>query len=392
MRVVIAPDSFKGSISAAGAAAALAAGWRLVRPADEVVELPLADGGEGTLAVLAAAVPASRRHPAEVSGPGTATVQAAWLEMPGNVAVIELATAAGLTQLAELQPLAAHSYGVGELIGLALDAGARQVLVALGGSASTDGGTGALTALGGRFLDETGMPLTLGGGALRRLASVDLAGLRAAPPVGVSCLTDVRAPLLGPDGAAAVFGPQKGAAPADVAVLEAGLARLAALLGGDPDAPGAGAAGGCGYGLAAAWHAKLLPGAAELAAIAGLPQALANADLVITGEGRYDGTSLTGKVVGAVCAMAASATTGSAGTGTATTGTATTGSAGTGSASTGPTVHEVPVAIVAGQLALAPPPGARAVELAALAGGADVAVGDPARWLAAAGAELAGAS
>jgi glycerate 2-kinase len=357
MRVVVAPDSFKGSISAAGAAAALAAGWRQVRPADEIVELPLADGGEGTLAVLAAAVPESCWHPAEVSGPVAAQVRAAWLEMPGNVAVIELATAAGLTQLAELQPLAAHSYGVGQLIGRALDAGASRVLVALGGSACTDGGTGALAALGARFLDGAGAPLARGGAALQRLAEVDLAGLREPPPGGVSCLTDVRAPLLGPHGAAAVFGPQKGAGPADIAELEAGLARLASLLGGDPGLPGAGAAGGCGYGLAAAWGAKLLPGAAELAAIAGLAQALTGADLVITGEGRYDGTSLDGKVVGAVCAMAT-----------------------------------VPVAIVAGQFALAPPLGARAMELAALAGGAEAAVREPVRWLAAAGAELAWAS
>lgn len=355
MRVVIAPDSFKGSISAAGAAAALAAGWRRVRPGDDLIELPLADGGEGTLAVLAAAVPASRWHEARVSGPVDAPVLAAWLEMPGNVAVVELATAAGLTQLAHLRPLSAHSYGVGELIGRALDAGAERVLVALGGSACTDGGTGALTALGARFLDADGMPLARGGGPLRRLAAVDLGGLRPPPAGGVSCLTDVRAPLLGPGGAAAVFGPQKGADPADVIALDAGLARLAALLGGDPEEPGAGAAGGCGYGLAAAWQARLVPGAGELAAIAGLPAAVANADLVITGEGRYDATSLRGKVVGAVCAMA-----------------------------------PVPVAIVAGQLALAPPPGARAVELASLADSTEEAVRHAARWLAAAGAELAG--
>jgi glycerate 2-kinase len=370
VRVVIAPDSFKGSISAAGAAAALAAGWRQVRPGDDLVELPLADGGEGTLAVLAAAAPASRWHESVVSGPVDAQVRAPWLELPGSVAVVELATAAGLTQLADLQPLAAHSYGVGELIGHALDAGATRVLVALGGSACTDGGTGALAALGARFLDADGLPLARGGGPLRRLAAVDLDELRPPPPGGVSCLTDVRAPLLGPAGAAAVFGPQKGAGPADIIALDAGLARLAALLGGDPDEPGAGAAGGCGYGLAAAWRARLVPGAAELAAIAGLPAALADADLVITGEGRYDATSLHGKVVGAVCAMA-------------------TVPINTVPINTGPG-RPVPVAIVAGQLALGPPPGARAVELARLAGGAEEARRDAARWLAVAGAELAG--
>jgi glycerate 2-kinase len=358
VRVVAAPDSFKGSIGAAGAAAAIAAGWRQVRPGDEVIELPLADGGEGTLAVLAAAVPASRLHSADVRGPGTERLSAAWLEIPGNGAVIELAVAAGLPQLTELIPLDAHSYGVGELIALALAAGAREIVVALGGSACTDGGTGALAALGARFLDADGRELPLGGGALARLAAVDLRGLQPPPAGGVSCLTDVRAPLLGPGGAAAVFGPQKGAGPADIVALDAGLARLAGLLGGDPDAPGAGAAGGCGYGLAAAWGARLLPGAAEIAAIAGLPQALATADLVITGEGRYDATSLGGKVVGAVCAAA-----------------------------TG-----VPVAIVAGQLAAPPPEGVDAVELAALAGSAQAAIAEPGRWLVAAGQLLAAAT
>jgi glycerate 2-kinase len=362
MRIVAAPDSFKGSISAAGAAAALASGWRRVRPDDEVIELPLADGGEGTLGVLAAAAPASRWHRVEVSGPGDARVLAAWLEMAGNVAVVELATAAGLTLLSELCPLTAHSYGVGELIGNALDAGARQVLVALGGSACTDGGTGALAALGARFLDAAGAELPRGGGSRGRLAAIDLTGLRPLPEGGVSCLTDVRAPLLGPGGAAAVFGPQKGASPADVAVLEAGLTRLAGLLGGDPAEPGAGAAGGCGYGLAAGLGARLLAGASELALVAGLPEALAGANLVITGEGQYDATSEDGKVVGAVRAIAA-----------------------------GVPLAGVPVAVVAGRVALAPPAGVRAVELATLAGGVRAAVADPGRWLAEAGALLAAA-
>jgi glycerate 2-kinase len=362
MRVVAAPDSFKGSISAAGAAAALASGWLRVRPGDEVIELPLADGGEGTLAVLAAAAADARWHQAEVSGPADARVPASWLEMAGNVAVVELALAAGLTQLSELRPMSAHSYGVGELIGSALDAGASRILIALGGSACTDGGTGALTALGARFTDAAGTVLPLGGGALRKLAGVDLTDLRPPPVGGVSCLTDVRAPLLGPEGAAAVFGPQKGASPADVAALDAGLARLAGLLGGDPDEAGAGAAGGCGYGLAAAWGAQLLPGAAELAVIAGLPGALDGADLVITGEGQYDGTSENGKVVGAVRAMAGAAP-----------------------------PAGVPVAVVAGRVAVNPPPGVLAVELAALAEGTQAAQAEPGRWLAEAGALLAGA-
>jgi glycerate kinase len=362
MRVVAAPDSFKGSISAADAAAALASGWLRVRPGDEVIQLPLADGGEGTLAVLAAEVPDARWHQVGVSGPGDLPVQAGWLEMAGNVAVVELASAAGLTQLSELRPLTAHSYGVGELIADALDAGASRILIALGGSACTDGGTGALSALGARFLDQAGEALPLGGGALRRLAGADLTGLRPPPPGGVSCLTDVRAPLLGPGGTAAVFGPQKGASPAEVVALDAGLARLAGLLGGDPGQPGAGAAGGCGYGFAAAWGAQLRPGAAEIAVIAGLPGALDGADLILTGEGQYDASSENGKVVGAVRAMAATAASGA-----------------------------VPVAVVAGRIAVSPPAGVRAVELAALAGGTQAALAEPARWLAEAGALLAAA-
>jgi len=357
MRVVVAPDSFKGSIGAAEAARALAAGWRFARPGDDVVELPLADGGEGTLAVLAATDPGSRWHHVVVSGPGDGMVKAAWLELTGNVGVVELASAAGLPLLGELIPLDAHSYGVGELVRSALDAGVLMVMITLGGSACTDGGTGLLAALGARFLDEKGQILPLGGGALARLAAVDLSGLRRPPPAGVSCLTDVRAPLLGSGGAAAVFGPQKGASPADVGVLEEGLTRLSGLLGGDPAQPGAGAAGGCGYALAAAWQARLLPGAEQIAAAAGLPKALADADLVITGEGRYDDTSLAGKVIGAVQAMARRA--------------------------------DVQVAVVTGSVAGAPPPVASTLELTELAGSQDEAMRQPARWLTEAGRQLA---
>jgi glycerate kinase len=358
LRVVIAPDSFKGSIGAAGAAAALAGGWHAVRPGDEVVCVPLADGGEGTLDVLAAAVSGARWHQARVTGPAGQPVESAWLELPGGLAAVELARASGLPLLARPDPLGAQTTGLGQVIGHALDAGARQVIIALGGSASTDGGTGALAALGARFLDAAGVPLPPGGGALAGLASVDLAGLRPPPDDGVRCLSDVRAPLLGPAGAAAVFGPQKGASPAQVALLEDGLSRLASGLGGDPDAPGAGAAGGTGYGFAAAWGAQIGPGAVQLSRLAGLDQALAGAGLVITGEGRYDETSATGKVAGTVFAAAAAA--------------------------------GVPAALVAGQVAAAPPPGVRsALGLADLAGGPGPALADPARWLGQAGQKLA---
>ena len=419
MRVLIAPDSFKGSLGAAAVAAALAEGWLRVRPRDHVSRLPLADGGEGTLDVLAATVPGVRWHRAKVTGPGGAPVIARWLELPpglsggasgtpggqrgrgqnsaatlpadrpvpvqqgrgaagrtrglpplgANTAVVELARASGLPLLARPDPMGAQTAGLGELLGRALDAGVGRILVGLGGSASTDGGTGALAALGARFLDAAGNPLSPGGGALVGLTAVDLSGLRGAPGGGVICLTDVTAPLLGVRGAAAVFGPQKGADGDQIARLEAGLARLAKVLGGDPSAPGAGAAGGTGYGLAVAWGASLTPGAAELGRLAGLDRTLAGADLVITGEGRFDETSLTGKTCGTVIAAAAAA--------------------------------GVPVAVVAGQTSDAfagpagggTPGGAQGligvVTLAGLAGGTAGAMARPRRWLRAAGGRLA---
>jgi glycerate kinase len=412
VRVLIAPDSFKGSLGATAAAAALADGWLSVRPGDQVTRLPLADGGEGTLDVLAATVPGARWHRAMVTGPGGAPVTARWLELPtlqgresgtpggqrgrgqnsaatlpadrlvpardgrgaaaeawglpllsANTAVVELARASGLPLLAHPDPMGAQTAGLGELLSRALNAGVGRILVGLGGSASTDGGTGALAALGARFLDANGEPLVPGGGALADLARVDLGGLRGAPGGGVTCLTDVTAPLLGARGAAAVFGPQKGADGAQIARLEAGLARLAEVLGGDPAAPGAGAAGGTGYGLAAAWGASLTPGAAELGRVAGLDRALADADLVITGEGRFDETSLTGKTCGTVIAAAAEA--------------------------------GVPVAVVAGQARDMPagpggvPALACVVTLAGLAGGAAAAMAGPRRWLRRAGMRIA---
>jgi glycerate kinase len=357
VRVLLAPDSFKGSITATAAAAALARGWLAERPGDQVTCLTLADGGEGTLDVLAAAVPGARWHRALVTGPGNAPVDCAWLELPGAAAAVELARASGLPLLARPDPLRAHTIGLGQVIGRALDQGARTIVIGLGGSASTDGGSGALAALGARFLDAAGDDLPPGGGALARLAAVDTTRLRPPPPGGVTCLTDVTAPLLGPLGAAAVFGPQKGARPPQIVRLEAGLARLAELLGGDPGAPGAGAAGGTGYGLATGWGAVLAPGAPELARLAGLDRAVAGADLVVTGEGRFDPTSLTGKATGTVIAAAAAA--------------------------------GVPVGVVAGQLSGTPPAAVAVVTLAGLAGGPGPALADPGHWLGQAGRALA---
>ncbi|MGY5883055.1 glycerate kinase [Modestobacter lacusdianchii] len=359
LRVVIAPDSFKGTLDATAAADALAAGWRRERPDDELVTVPLADGGEGTLEALGHDLPAECWRSAEVTGPDGRPVDAAWLLLPDGTAVVEMARAAGLPLLRRPDPLGATTRGLGQLLAAVVaDPAVHRVMLTLGGSATTDGGTGALAALGARFVDADGAELPPGGGALARLARVDLGGLTPPPDGGVQCLVDVTAPLLGPLGAAGQFGPQKGATPDQVTVLDGALARLADLLGGDREAPGAGAAGGTAYGFAACWGAEFVSGARAVAAAAGLDDALRDAALVVTGEGQFDAQSLRGKVVGDLVDRA--------------------GAAG------------VPVAVVAGRVDAADDlPVARALSLTELAGSVAGAMSEPARWLAAAGAQLA---
>jgi glycerate 2-kinase len=304
VRVLIAPDSFKGTLTAIEVARAIALGWRHARPGDTVIELPLADGGEGTLDAIATAVPAATRHPVPaVLGPDNRPVDASYLRLPDGRAVVELASSSGLPLMADPDPLHAHTYGLGQVLAAAIEAGAGAVSIAVGGSASTDGGSGALSALGARFLTADGTALPLGG-ALRDLARADLTALIPPPPGGAEILADVTTPLLGPTGAAAVFGPQKGATRADIPLLDQALARLADHLGGRPQAPGSGAAGGTAYGFATAWSARITPGAARIADLVDLPAHIAAADLVITGEGRLDATSLSGKLTGYVAEAA----------------------------------------------------------------------------------------
>ncbi|MFD5215409.1 glycerate kinase [Microbacterium sp. NPDC058345] len=311
MRIVFAPDSFKGTITAADAARVLAGAWRTVHPGAEVVLRPMADGGEGTVAAFAAAVPGARRMPVTVDGPAGAAVAASWLLLPASdgapqgTAVIDLASTSGIELLDELRPWDADSAGFGQAIAAALDHGVSRLVLGIGSSASTDGGTGMLRALGARFLGADGTPVARGARGLADITHVDLSRLRAAPEVLV--LTDVTNPLTGPRGAAEVFGPQKGLTDAgDRARADAGLTRLAGLLGLDVSVPGAGAAGGVG-GALVAWGARLLPGAGEIARLIGLADAVAGADVVVTGEGSYDGQSGDGKVPFFVAAIAAGA-------------------------------------------------------------------------------------
>ena len=310
MRVVVAPDKFKGSASAAEVAAAIAAGLRRARPDLDVVEMPVADGGDGTVAAALAAGFAPVRTTAE--GPTAEPVRATFALKAGT-AVVELADVAGLRRLpgARPAPLTASTYGVGQVIAAALDRGAATIVLGIGGSATTDGGAGMVQALGVRLADERGRDLPRGGAALRDLAAVDLAGMdRRIAGARLLVASDVDNKLLGTAGAAAVFGPQKGASPADVALLDGALARWSALTASVTSldlaaAPGAGAAGGTGFAAMAYLGARLVTGADLVLDLIGFDAALTGARLVITGEGSLDRQSLGGKAPVGVARAAA---------------------------------------------------------------------------------------
>ncbi|UUD65214.1 glycerate kinase [Pseudomonas seleniipraecipitans] len=302
MKIVIAPDSFKESLSAPEVAQAIARGWLAVYPGAEIALCPMADGGEGTVDAVLAATGGERRE-LTVQGPLATQVQAHWGWLGDGTAVIEMAAASGLHWVPSAQRDArvTSSYGTGELIRAALDAGATRIILGLGGSATNDGGSGLLRALGARFLDAGGNELRPGGAALAKLQRVDLSALDARlHDVQVDVAADVDNPLCGPRGASAVFGPQKGASPAQVEELDAALARMAEVvseaLGEDfSNFPGVGAAGGLGFAAKAFFDARFRPGVELVAELSGLAEAVAGADLVITGEGRLDAQSLHGK-------------------------------------------------------------------------------------------------
>lgn len=302
MKIVIAPDSFKESLNAPDVAAAIARGWQQVFPEAECLLRPMADGGEGTVDALLAAVGGERRE-CQVRGPMGQPVQAHWGWLNNGTAVIEMAAASGLHWVPREQRDArlASSYGTGELILQALDAGASRIILGLGGSATNDGGAGLLQALGIRLLDEQGRELAPGGAALAALDQLDVSGLDARLlSVQVEVAADVDNPLCGPHGASAVFGPQKGATPAQVEELDQALGRfariVAATLGEDhAQFPGVGAAGGLGFAARAFLKATFRPGIELVAELSGLAAAVQGADLVITGEGRMDAQTLHGK-------------------------------------------------------------------------------------------------
>ncbi|OWA21151.1 glycerate kinase [Streptomyces sp. CS159] len=315
-RVLVAADKFKGSLTAVEVAERVAAGLRRVVPDVLVEALPVADGGDGTVAAAVAA--GFERREVRVAGPLGDEVTAAYALRDGT-AVVEMAEASGLQRLPEgvLAPLTSSTYGSGELLRAALDAGARTIVFGVGGSATTDGGAGMLAALGARFLDADGEPVGPGGGGLAGLASADLSGLDPRlSGVELVLASDVDNPLTGPKGAPAVYGPQKGASPDDVTALDAALAHFAKVLEGTEGvgarvaeyaaSPGAGAAGGIGFG-AMLLGARFRPGIAVMLDVLGFAPALERADLVITGEGSLDEQTLHGKAPAGVAAAARAA-------------------------------------------------------------------------------------
>lgn len=309
-RVVVASDGFKGSLTSAEVGAAVRSGVLDVAPDAVVTVVPVADGGEGTVAAALAA--GYEPVPATAHGPTGAPVGTtlAWHRESGTV-VVELADACGLGRLPGGVPaaLTASSRGLGDAVRAALGLGPRILVVGVGGSASTDGGAGMLSALGARVLDGAGAELPDGGGALRRVARVDRSGLDPRlRDVDLVLAADVTNPLLGPRGAAAVFGPQKGASPTDVDRLEAGLAAWAQALGRDgAEQPGAGAAGGVGFALMAVLGARRRPGVDVVLDLAGADALLPGADLVVTGEGSLDEQTASGKAVAGVARRAGTA-------------------------------------------------------------------------------------
>ena len=306
-RVVIAPQSFKGSADAVAVASAIARGTRRVWPRAVCVELPLADGGEGTVHALLRATD-GEWHRARVHDPLGREIAAAWGVLGDRkTAVVEMAAASGLPLLREEErdPRVTSTRGTGELILAAAASGAQRIVIGIGGSATNDGGAGMARAFGYRFIDRSGRDLPEGGAALARLVRIegqtDPRLIR--PAIDVAC--DVRNPLLGPEGATAVFGPQKGATPEIQRELEAALTRYADVVEGFVgrnvrDVPGAGAAGGLGAGLIAFLDARLVSGSALVLDAVGFDERLVGADLVITGEGRIDGQSVYGKLTHAV--------------------------------------------------------------------------------------------
>ncbi len=318
MRVLVAPDSFKGSLDPLAVASALRDGWQRARPLDSIRLIPLADGGEGTVEAIKASASDWIELPAHARDPLGNQIRATFLRR-GDDAVVELASASGLSLVpaAERDPVRASTFGTGLLLAAVIGLGARRIVLGLGGSATTDGGSGLLYALGARFLDARGAELEPGGGPLGGLVRVDLSDVAPVlAEVSLTIASDVTNPLLGERGAAAVYGPQKGATEKQIVQLDRNLANYADLLeeaSGKAirDVPGAGAAGGTAAGLLAIADRfaafEIRPGVEVLMQLTGFDSALVESDVVLTGEGRVDGQTAYGKTAFGVARRAQAA-------------------------------------------------------------------------------------
>ncbi len=311
MRIVVAPCAYKGTFSPAMVARAMAEGVRRAAPEAVIEMIPIADGGDGTIEALYAGA-GGKVEEMPVLGALGEPETAVWLELP-DMAVIELASACGIAKLTgrTLKPLDAHTVGLGQVIKAVVDLHRyRRIVIAVGGSASTDGGAGALTACGVKFFDAAGNDIGLGGGNLGKIARVDVSTMGDfARDVRIEVATDVLNPLTGPNGAARVFAPQKGAIESDIELLESNLLHYARMLGEatgrfDFESPGTGAAGGTSFGLSSALDARIVSGFAFVKEVLNLEGKLAKADLIITGEGKLDGQTISGKAIGELLKLA----------------------------------------------------------------------------------------
>jgi glycerate kinase len=353
-QIVIALDTFKGTCSAVDAVSALTHGWLSVRPNDTVLTVPFADGGEGTLDCYRAVLPHSTF---EVEPGNEAEPPIEWLNLGDGRAVVELARICGLGYTGTKSPETASTRRVGIAIDAAVRAGCRHVIVALGGSGSTDGGAGILVELGVRLVDDNGIAVADGNLGIGDVVTVDQSAVKLPPSTTLTILTDVTNPLFGPHGAAHVFGPQKGATARQISRMDDRLASFARCFPElDPTTPGAGAAGGAAFGLLAL-GGTIQPGAQTVADMLELGALMASADLVILGEGRFDSQSLNGKAVGVLLGMA--------------------------------TAADIPAWLVAGAVEDAEKHFPQIRALAELAPTLDSALAEPQRWLARAGQELA---
>lgn len=352
-RILIAPDSFKGSATSIEVAQAIAQGWHSIRPDDELIQIPCADGGEGTLLAIEMARPdVIRNYCPEVSP------EAYWLLINGSTAIVELAQVSGLSLLPHLDPMGAHTFAFGQVLAnAARDPRVHRIYCALGGSASTDAGVGALTALGFEFLDRADQQVGLGGGQLSKITQISIGNAITPPVGGVTLLVDVNSPLLGVHGTATTFARQKGATDVQIAQLDSALQIFSTVIAAD-DSPGSGAAGGTAFGLRALWGATIESGSVWIADMCGVADAVRACDLVITGEGKLDAQSVRGKVVGHITELAA--------------------------------VAEVPIAFCVGSIeGRFPIPNLGGIALSELAGSTQEAIDNPQRYLIEAGVKLA---